>query len=454
MWMLAKDHLKLNRVRLALMSIALAMLAISFWREHHNHYLRESLSTLLLCTVILRYGNPLARTYESQRIWRTLPCTENSLATVAWGMAIAAVPIPSFLILLSAALLASLLGATGIQTVLLPFLFLLLATLMSGLAALDVALSHRSLAGASAAQPLRHTRPLSAAYPTGFRLLILCTALLLIVPTPHQWTDLAPSHLAGLCLSAWMTWKSFLRRVWLLQPEFVTDDDPDDLAGRETAPEYHHAPRSMLLHELGAIMKETLVAALLCIAICYGALYWATHSALRTHAFVIQYASTTAAVICVGTAAILVATQSGSLTLLCVIRNLPLTARRCTLLLLSFPWAAALAVVPCTAVPLWLTGHGQLPWLLLAGFLFAGGLCPFAMYLNVLFGKRTAPWIIGAGIVAATFADLRILQGPTSLPPGVLWAGAIVLAILGLVGYDGLRTAVENYSFVYKQAGR
>jgi hypothetical protein len=392
------------------------------------------------------------------RIWRTLPLRESTQANLAWIMSAVAPPVFSFLIILLWECVGFCLGNTDLQSIAWPLLFLLIATLCSGLITFVNASMMFGYARATDAREAQRRGLLSISYAVKFFISLGCAGVPLVLmlrPTPSGWSDLGYSHFVGMGLAAWLTWKSFRMRYCLLQFDFLQKRMANVAPKMETAAIHHGSPLAALAQELKTMVRRILLVGLSCIGLVYLVLFCMAWSGLAPRGSdLYEVSAQMLALLVFLSAALLVFGQLSRISELKMVRSLPLTANQSVLLFLSYPYAVSLAVIPCMSVPLWLTGYGQLLALLLAGSLICAGLCPFAMLILARFGGLGFIWMImmlslGAG--SCSFATMTSSRHSTPPSTFLLCMGVLLLTVLGAGGYYGMRHLIENSSAVYKR---
>lgn len=460
MWMLTKDHFRRNWKQFVL----LILLFIIFLYLNEGSASDGKLDWVqYIVYVLLVLGtasHSSADTLKNLKMWRTLPLHESTLANLSWGMQVLIPPVLFFLVALLVELVTGRFGKAVSNSLIWPFVFLLLALLGSGLYAFVSTSHRREYARANATPRAQRTIGFWLSHNLKLASLLACAAvptLMVLYLAPPRWSDLGLRQYTGLALAVALTYQSYRMRFWLLQPLARKDDAPQTSPRPDCAPRHRETSLTALARELGNTAVETALALLLIIGCGYLILFCMTWSGLVANSGGRDSVLGLIAGICAMVSFRLVYQELNRISMLGAVRALPLTTNQSLALLMSYPYTVSLAALPCMALSMLLNGNSQIPALLLAGTLLSAGLCPFGMFILGRFGPSGLRPIAMVGILLIAPATVFIMNSALGLPQGewslpVLCVGVALAALLGLAGYYGLRRLIENSSTLYKRA--
>jgi hypothetical protein len=284
--------------------------------------------------------------------------------------------------------------------------------------------------------------------------LLLLTFLLLFYPLPVLPSDLGPSHIAGLCLGAAHTWRSYQLRAWLLQPNFG-DSGPIAVAPiRKETVDYQRSAFAGMAKEWKNTAIDAFVTGMLALGLCLFAvktLIW--FGGMTRQASVSLDLGTLVRLIVILSAIASVGRRLRLVEMVGVLRSLPMSGTGSVFFLLSYPCVAALATAPSIALAFYLTGAKD-PFGTLATCFILFALGPFAMLLYACWGPRGGAYTLFCGWVGALFCFSFVktmAESPRHILSFTQWAGVLFMALLILIGLFGFWYLVLNSSTLYRR---
>lgn len=279
----------------------------------------------------------------------------------------------------------------------------------------------------------------------------------MLYPFPVRWSDLNTSHVLGIVLALVFVWLSYRERPLLIATP-IRGIRAAEAPTREDAPKPFHsrwrslrrAWRETVLYWVSISMILTVGAFLI-----FSAFVW-WEMGLNRQGLLDALALTRA--IAALTFTIIALMQFELVAALKLVRTLPLTSSGCALLVLSYPLATLLGLSPLMLTLCVSFGTGLRPltsfsiWLLILL-----SISPSVLAMVARFGVRVMLWgfvlptscavILGVGVLVGLNARYGIVVAPI-----VAAAIAILLLVLvGLVGFWGLRYVIANCSAAYHQ---